>query len=116
MGFPSIFLDDAASLYLLDCQRTARYHLLDEQTVARVIIVEKHAQTRRCQCRTSRTIATPRVRGVEFAKHFRQHVAEIVVVVDVGQKALVGLAVGLPIDSVQVWGRRICLLPVAKRG
>ena len=42
------------------------------------------------------------MRGVKLAKHLAKHLLEVVVVVDVGQESLVGLAVAVPVDVVQI--------------
>ena len=41
------------------------------------------------------------MRTVQLAKHLAEHVAEVEVVVDVGQESLVGLAVAGPVYAVQ---------------
>ena len=42
------------------------------------------------------------MRCVQFAQHLAQHLLEVAVVVDVGQEALVSLAVAFPVYAMQV--------------
>ena len=43
------------------------------------------------------------MRGVQLAQHLAEHVAEVVVVVDVGQETLVDLTITFPVDTVNLW-------------
>ena len=82
-------LDDATCLYLRAflVERRAFYHLGDFQAITTVIKVEQHAKLCRGIATTiCGTIARSRVRHVQLAQNFAQHLAEVVVVVDVRQK------------------------------
>ena len=43
------------------------------------------------------------MRCVKFAKHLAEHLGKVEVVVDIWQESLVGLALGLPIHSMQIY-------------
>ena len=87
---------------LLDGKGTALDDFLDFQTIAFVIGVEEQSQTSGFQRRSVRIVASSCVRAVQLAEHFAQHVAEVVVVVDVGQETLVDLAITLPVYTMNL--------------
>ena len=43
------------------------------------------------------------MRGVELAQHLAEHLLEVIVVVDVWQELLVGLAIAFPIHAMKLW-------------
>ena len=105
---------DGLSVYLLD--DIASFHtrvalskgstlddFLDAQSIAIILLVNEYTQMGCArQIGDGRTIAGTRVRTIQFAQHFTQHVAEVVVVVDVRQEALVGLTIACPVDTMQL--------------
>ena len=103
-GMAVNLLDDAAGgdARIPDGEGAALDDLQHTQSVALVVGVEEEAQAGRLQCGAVRIVAGTGVRAVELAQHLAQHVAEVVVVVDMGQEALVGRAIALPVDAVDV--------------
>ena len=83
-------------------ERPAVDDLLDLQTVTLVVVVEEHAEGCRRQGRTIRIVTGTGMRAIELAEHLREHVAEVVVVVDIRQELRIGLLVSCPVDAMQL--------------
>ena len=98
------FLDDTAGgdTCLLHVKGATLDDLLDTKAVALIGIVQEEAKSSGLEARTRGAVAGTRVGTVQFAQHLAQHVAEIVVVIDVGQEALVILAVAFPVHAMDV--------------
>ena len=95
------FLDDAS------CGDTGVTHgkwstfddLFDTQAITLVGLVDKHAKVGSLKCSSSGIVAGTSVRTIQFTQHFAQHVAEVVIIVDVRQETLIILTVAYPVDA-----------------
>ena len=85
-----------------EVQRALRDDFLYLEAVALVALVVEGAESGRLLRSACAAVAGSRMRGIELAEHFAEHLGHVVVVGDVGQELAVIVSVVLPVAAVHV--------------
>ena len=87
---------------LLNVKGAALDDLLDAQAVTLISIIEEKAQGRGLKRGSIGIVSGTRVGAVQLTEHLAQHIAEVVIIIDIRQETLVILTIAFPVHAVDI--------------
>ena len=97
-------LDDHTGLDLVTevRERTTSEDFLDLDAIARVLLIVEGPQVTRLLSPALRMDTSTRVRSIQLTEELAQHLAEVLIIINVGEELAVGLTVVVPVDTMEV--------------